>query len=437
MMTIQANPANSDTEIIPSSTGDRATYLSQLLSYQPKNSPGWLQAIRDRALALLQDQLLPNTREEEWRFTDLSSLYKTSFQAAPAVSDVDLGQWAIADLPHRLVLLNGVYRPELSTALPPGVAVEQMTAERLQAYLAQQSGFNEVFTAINTVCFSDGIVLQIQKNQTIETPIHILYLTTPASTPFVTFPRILILSETGSSAAVIEEYGAIREGVYWTNAVTEVYLEPNAQLRHIRTQRESTTAFHIGKTAVSQGRDSHYALTTVNLGAAVARHNPEITLTGVQTETTLNGFMLALGTQLSDTHSLIHFTQPHCAAQQLNKCLVGDRARGVFNGRIYVPKAAQQTNAGQLSRNLLLSPKARVDTKPQLEIIADDVKCAHGATVSQLDDEEIFYLQSRGLDRNSASDLLVKGFAAEILENIPAPELRSQLLTAVLDRIHR
>jgi Fe-S cluster assembly protein SufD len=156
----------------------------------------------------------------------------------------------------------------------------------------------------------------------------------------------------------------------------------------------------------------------------------------VQTETTLNGLTLALDTQLADTHSLIHFTQPHCTAQQLNKCIVGDRARGVFNGKIYVPKAAQQTNAAQLSRNLLLSPKARVDTKPQLEIIADDVKCAHGATVSQLDDEEIFYLQSRGLDRESASDLLVKGFASEVLENIPVPALRSQLLKAVLESIH-
>jgi Fe-S cluster assembly protein SufD len=436
-MTIQVNPANADIEIVQSSVGDRSTYLSQLLNHRPAESPDWLQTIRDRALALLQDQLLPNTREEEWRFTDLSPLYKTNFQPAQPVTGVTLGKWALTDSPHRIVLVNGYYSPELSSPLPAGVTVQRLTAEGLQPYLAQQSGFNEVFTAINTVCFSDGIMLQIQKNQAIEAPIHLLQLSCPGTTSTVSSPRTLVLSETGSATTIIEEYGSLTEGTYWTNAVTEVYLEPNAQLQHIRTQREAANAFHIGKTAVSQDRDSRYSLTTINLGARISRHNPEITIAGVQTETTLNGLTVALDTQLADTHSLIHFTQPHCTAQQLNKCIVGDRARGVFNGKIYVPKAAQQTNAAQLSRNLLLSPKARVDTKPQLEIIADDVKCAHGATVSQLDDEEIFYLQSRGLDRESASDLLVKGFAAEVLENIPVPELRSQLLKAVLESIHR
>jgi Fe-S cluster assembly protein SufD len=435
-MTIKVNPANADLEISQSSIGDRSTYLSQLLSHRPAGSPGWLQTIRDRALTLLQDQLLPNTREEEWRFTDLAPLYKTNFQPAQPATGVALGSWTLTDLPHRIVLVNGYYSSELSSPLPAGVTVQHPKEEE-QPYLAQQSGFNEVFTAINTVCFGDGIVLRIQKNQAIEAPIHLLHLNSPGTTSIVSYPRTLVLSETGSAATVIEEYGSLTEGTYWTNAVTEVYLEPNAQLQHIRTQREAANAFHIGKTAVSQDRDSRYRLTTINLGARISRHSPEITIAGVQTETTLNGLTLALDTQLADTHSLIHFTQPHCTAQQLNKCIVGDRARGVFNGKIYVPKAAQQTNAAQLSRNLLLSPKARVDTKPQLEIIADDVKCAHGATVSQLDDEEIFYLQSRGLDRESASDLLVKGFAAEVLENIPVPELRSQLLKAVLESIHR
>jgi Fe-S cluster assembly protein SufD len=435
-MTIQVNPANADIEIAHSSVGDRSTYLSQLLSHRSVGSSSWLQTIRDRALTLLQDQLLPNTREEEWRFTDLSPLYKTNFQPAQPATDVSLGKWALIDLPHRIVLVNGYYSPELSSPLPAGVTVQHLTEEDLQPYLAQQSGFNEVFTAINTVCFSDGVVLRIQKNQAIEAPIHLLHLSSPGTTSIVSSPRTLVLSETGSAATIIEEYGSLTEGTYWTNAVTEVYLESNAQLQHIRTQREAESAFHVGKTAVSQERDSRYRLTTTNLGARISRHNPEITIAGVQTETTLNGLTLALDTQLADTHSLIHFTQPHCTAQQLNKCIVGDRARGVFNGKIYVPKAAQQTNAAQLSRNLLLSPKARVDTKPQLEIIADDVKCAHGATVSQLDDEEIFYLQSRGLDRESASDLLVKGFASEVLENIPVPALRSQLLKAVLESIH-
>lgn len=444
-MTMQVNSANSDIDTAPSSLRDgqrsvgdhRATYLTQLLSQRPTDSPPWLKTVRDRALNLLEDQLLPTTREEDWRFTDLSPLYQTTFQLAEPPAKVDLGEWAITDLPHRIVFINGHYVPNLSSDLPAGIKIQSLTEDSLQSYLAQQSGFNEVFTAINTACFRDGLAIHIGKNQTVAQPIHLLQLTSPGATPILTLPRILLIAESGSTATVIEEYGALAAGSYWLNAITEIYLEANAQLNHSRIQREAAIAFHIGKTAVSQARDSRYSLTTVNLGAQISRHNPEITLTGSQTETILNGLTLALDSQIADTHSLIHFTQPHCTAQQLNKCIVGDRARGVFNGKIYVPKAAQQTNAAQLSRNLLLSSKARVDTKPQLEIIADDVKCAHGATVSQLDDEEVFYLQSRGLDRASACDLLVEGFAAEIIEKIPEKELRSRLLQAVLEPIHR
>jgi Fe-S cluster assembly protein SufD len=424
------------------SEGDRNAYLARLIKLRSDTKRAdWLQSINNRGLNLLSDQALPSTRDEDWRFTDLSALYRINFQLAQSttVTATNLEAWTTSDLPIRIVFINGFFCPEHSTidSLPSGIIIEPIAhaAKIAQDYLAKQQGMNEVFTALNTASFYDGAMIRVAKNQTVETPIHLLFLTVPGAEPIMSSPRTLVIAETGSSATVIEEYGAIGEGTYWTNAVTEVFVAENAQLRHTRTQRESATAFHIGKTAVTQARDSRYALTTLSLGAQISRHNPEIVLTGIQTETHLNGLNLAVDTQLSDTHSLIHFAQPHCIAKQLHKCIVNDRARAVFNGRIEVPQAAQQTNAAQLSRNLLLSPKARVDTKPQLEIVANDVKCAHGATVSQLDDEEVFYLQSRGLDRKDACDILVKGFAAEITEKVPSAELRSRLLQSILNLI--
>jgi Fe-S cluster assembly protein SufD len=424
------------------SEGDRHAYLTQLIKLRSDaERMDLLQSINDRGLNFLRDQALPSTRDEDWRFTDLSALYRTNFQLAqPAtVNATDLEAWTASDLPIRIVFINGFFSPEHSTldALPSGITVQSLASatDIAQDYLAKQQGMNEVFTALNTASFHDGVMIWIGKNQAIKTPIHLLFLTVADNEPTMSSPRTLVIAEAGSSATLIEEYGVIGEGMYWTNAVTEVFLADNAQLKHTRIQRESATAFHIGKTAVTQARDSRYALTNLNIGAQLSRHNPEIVLTGIQTETHLNGLSLAVDTQLSDTHSLIHFAQPHCIAKQLHKCIVNDRARAVFNGRIEVPQAAQQTNAVQLSRNLLLSAKARVDTKPQLEIVANDVKCAHGATVSQLDDEEIFYLQSRGLDRKDACDILVKGFAAEITEKVPSGELRSRLLQSILNLI--
>ena len=404
-----------------------------------------LQAVRDRAVNLLQDQALPSNRDEEWRFTDLSALYQTSFQPAVVSAVKEIGDWAIATLPLRIVVINGKLSAELSTLnqLPTGLTVTALAEadDSLKPHLAQQQGMNEVFTALNTASFTDGVAIRVAKNQSIETPIHLLFLTVSGSEPVVTTPRALVITESGSSATLIEEYGVLDSQTspipYWTNAVTEVWVGDNAQLHHTRTQREANTAFHIGKTAVSQGRDSRYSLCVISIGAQISRHTPEILLTGIQTETHLNGLTLAVQNQIADTHSQIYFAQPLCIAKQLHKCIVNDRARAVFNGKIEVPKAAQQTNAAQLSRNLLLSPKARIDTKPQLEIVADDVKCAHGATVSQLDDEEIFYLQSRGLDRESACDLLVKGFTAEITDKVPVAELRTRLLQSVLSKIRK
>lgn len=276
-------------------------------------------------------------------------------------------------------------------------------------------------------------VVWVGKNVAVETPVHLIFIADGESSASFAQPRTLIVGETGSSISLIEEYSG--RGEYFTNAVTEVFVKSNARINHTRLQQESEAGYHIGKTAISQARDSHYTISEINLGAKLFRHNPEAWQQGEQTETNLNGLTVATGEQVSDTHSIIALTKPHGTTDQLHKCIVGDRAHTVFNGKVFVPKEAQLTNATQLNRNLMLSPKARVDTKPELQITADNVKCAHGATVSQLEADEIFYLRSRGLSEAGANQLLIDAFAAEIIDRIPIESLRNRITQTIEQKV--
>ncbi|WP_414753553.1 Fe-S cluster assembly protein SufD [Anabaena sp. CCY 9910] len=456
-MTMQVSPsaiANSDVVNLTASLLDRDSYLVSLLNQVTvPATEGWLRELRERATSWARHSVIPNTREEEWRFTDLSALRRVEFHRAAAHTDVEtlhakLGVetlHATSLLRGRgdkgLVFVNGVYTPELSNVanLPTGIVVGNLSAlpiteqERVQKYLAQSEGALEVFTALNTAGISDVAVVLVAKNVIVETPIHLLFISVADETATISQPRCLVVAESGSQVSVVEEFVTPNadEGVYLTNAVTEITIADNAQVVHTRVENESKQAFHIGKTAVTQARYSRYTCHAVTLGGKISRHNLEILQTGEQTETTLNGLTMIASNQLADTHSAIALNHPYGTSKQLHKCIVGDRAHAVFNGKVFVPKPAQLTDAAQLNRNLLLSSKARVDTKPQLEITADNVKCAHGATVSQLEDDEIFYLQSRGIDANDARKLLVNAFAAEIINQIPVPSLRDKLLTTV------
>ena len=300
-------------------------------------------------------------------------------------------------------------------------------------YLGKQPGGEEVFTAINTARIDEAAVVWLSKDVSIETPIQLLFVAIIEETALAISPRSLTILEAGSSATVIEEYLDLSslDRAYFNNAVTEIWLGDTAKLNHTRIQNQDTTTIHIGKTAVSQSQHSCYTGNSIDLGAKLSRHNWEIFQIGAQTETYLNGLAMVNGEQESDTHSVIALTKPHGITNQLHKCIVDDRAHAIFNGKVFVPQAAQQTNAGQLNRNLLLSSTARIDTKPQLEITADNVKCSHGATVSQLEDDEIFYLQSRGLDVETAKILLINAFAVEIIDRIPVASVREKLAVAV------
>lgn len=411
-----------------------------------------LEALRTAAIAIAQELAWPSTREEAWRFTNLAAMMGFEFEPGAAIAPDLLGAAdreaiALAECPAaRLVFVNGYFSEVLSdlSAVPAGITVGRLAtadlgADALGAHLGKIQNGSELFTALNTAAIADGAVVRVARNAIIEAPIHLLFLAVPGATPTLIQPRVLVVADEGSACTLIEDYavaqrswcqgsgGATPTEPYFTNGVTELAIADNARVTHSRVQREAASAFHIGKTAVLQGRDSYYALNAISTGAAIARHNLDITQGGPGTETRLTGLTVAAGTQIADLHSDLNLQHPHGVADQLHKCIAAGRGRTVFNGRVLVGQGAQHTDAAQLNRNLLLSSQARVDTKPQLEIIADDVKCTHGATVSQLEDDEIFYLRSRGLDSTSARRLLLDGFGGEILAQLPSASLRSQL----------
>jgi len=429
---------------------DKNDDLTKLLNQVfPAQSEDWLQEIRQTAANWVNGSTIPTTSNEEWRFTDLSALRRVEFHSTGQLTSVDISALTLPEAVNScLVFVNGIYAPDLSTVadLPPGVVVSNLAnlsvseQQNVKQYLAQAEGSKEVFTALNTAGISDAAVLWVGKNVIVETPIHFLFVNTASDQASIYQPRCLVVAESGSSVTLAEDFSFAAggytnstktEAVYFTNAVTEIWLGENAQVNHTRIGREGLEAFHVGKTAVTQFRDSRYTCHALTFGGKLSRHNLEIFQTGEQTETVLNGLTVISQKQLADTHSAIALNYPHGRSSQLHKCIIGDRARGVFNGKVFVPKPAQLTNAAQLNRNLLLSSKARVDTKPQLEITADNVKCAHGATVSQLADDEIFYLQSRGINETDARQLLINAFAGEIINQVPINSLQPLLFKIV------
>ncbi|WP_353259946.1 Fe-S cluster assembly protein SufD [Prochlorothrix hollandica] len=457
-MVVQIAPdlSPNSTTIAPQTSAEkRSSYLAHLLALGqsvPSSLPPAIATAQAQAAARIPELAIPSSRHEDWRFTDLSALVQLQFQATPQVCSFTLGQLAaltIAEARHRLVFVDGHYSPSLSSVedLPAGVTlgnIHQADPQRLAQVLGQQPGNEEVFTTLNTATFQDLAWIHLAEGVILDAPLHLIWMSTlDRQCPVVSQTRALILADRGSSLHLVEDFVTLGEGctnglasgTYFTNGVTEMVLGDNAFVHHSRLQRDGTGAFHIGKTAVSQGRDSRYVGVAIHLGAQMSRHNLEVVHQGEQAETELFGLALVNQAQVMDTHSSIWYQHPHCSSNQLYKAIVNDRGRSVFNGRVDVPQAAQLTNARQLNRNLLLSPQARVDTKPQLEIVADNVKCTHGATVSQLEDEEIFYFQSRGIDPLSAQHLLLDGFAAEILQKLPLESLRQSLGRCVACRM--
>jgi Fe-S cluster assembly protein SufD len=391
--------------------------------------------LRQAAEGRLEGRSLPTTREEAWKYTDLRPLEALAFAPAAATA-VELGPYLLPEMVGtRQVFVNGHHAPHSScvSALPAGVrflpmalASEACRTVGCQAEDAPTSFFED----LNTARFQDGAVILVPKNLQVPLPLHLLFLTSALS-PTVVFPRLLVILERGAELELVEEHHGT--GTYLSCPVIEIQVAEGAILRHERVQRESPEAFHFSTLRATVARQGQYHSRTLSFGARLSRQEPRVRLAeGAQGS--LDGLALLEGNQLADTHSFLHHAEPHATSRQLHKCIVDGHARAVFNGQVLVAPDAQGTDANQLSRNLLLSETGRVDTEPQLEIYADDVKCSHGAAVGQLDPEELFYLQSRGMNEQDARNLLTYGFAADVLTHIPVASLRRALRHLVMTR---
>lgn len=405
--------------------------------------PDWLRALRAQALERVGALALPSTHDEAWRFTSLAAFSRQSFHPLRTPTDLmskDIAHLHIEEATTRLVFVDGVHAPQLSSLSPDGdIAVGTLASmlatqtASIQAHLGQIAASGDaLFAALNTAFLQDAAVLMVPRDTTLSAPVHLLFISTQPDV--ASHPRLLLMAGAGSRATVIEDYVALHDGTYFTNTVAEVAVGPNAQLGHVRLQRESTQAFHMASCAVSLASASRYHSVSMALGGQISRLDLKTTQTAEGSECVLDGLALIGGEQTADTHTFIDHAKPHGTSRQLHKCIVGGSAHAVFNGQVMVRPGAQKTDSAQSSRNLLLSRKAVVDTQPQLEIFADDVKCTHGATVGQLDSDEVFYLQSRGLSEQVARNLLTYAFGADVINRVPVASLRRQLEQTVLEQ---
>lgn len=409
----------------------------------------WLELVRNSAMDRFEQLGFPTVHEEEWKYTNLAPLGKQSFVPATRATNasLDVAQFVYSETATaHLVVVNGFFSEELSvtTGLEGAVAIDLLSAvadarynKVARAYLARNAGYHDNgLAALNTAFLQSGLFLWLPKNVKLETPIQVTFVTDAEHEDAASFPRLLVVAEENSSATLIENFVSTRNGQYFTNAIAEVVLKEGARLEHYRMQRESDNAFHTSITSASLGRSASYDTTSINLGGRLARHDISVVLDHEGAECWVDGLYLVGSDQHTDTHSVIDHQQPHCTSHQLYKGILDGNARAVFNGKIFVREGAQKTDAMQTNKNLLLSQQARVDTKPQLEIYADDVKCAHGAAVGQIDEEELFYLQARGINPELGRSLLTYGFAEEVIGKIKIDSIRSQLDEIVLRQLN-
>lgn len=417
-------------------------------------SATWLNRLRENAMARFEEVGFPTTKDEEWKYTNVAPIAKSSFTCFAPESSADhtaTETLATFRAPEskgsELVFVNGRLRRDLSSvsALPPEVVAldlsealnDERYSELAKEQLARHADYvRNGFTALNTAFIRQGAFVYIPKGVTVTAPLQLLFITDTAVASQAIFPRVLVIAEENSSATLIESYVSTGDAQYFTNAVVEVVLKEGARLEHYKVQREANKAFHVATTVADLGPNSSYDTTTITFGAQLSRHDVQVTMDHEGAECWVDGLYLVTADQHTDTHSVIDHRKPHCTSHQLYKGILDGKSRAVFNGKVFVRHDAQKTDAMQTNKNLLLSNEARVDTKPQLEILADDVKCAHGAAVGQIEPDELFYLETRGIHPDLARNLLTYGFAEEVIGKIKIDSIREQLDELVLHRLN-
>jgi Fe-S cluster assembly protein SufD len=400
----------------------------------------WLRKLRQDGFARFSETGFPTLRDEDWRFTNLSAISQTPFRlvrnghSLPSREDIE--PFRIPDVGCRLVFVDGRFAPNLSSTgkLAPGVTVGNLAGAitrnpgaielHLGRYLNLQ---RDAFGALNTAFLEDGGYVHVAKGVVAEEPISLLFVSTAHDSPTVSHPRNLIVAEENSQATIVEDYVSLGEGEALCNTVTELVVGDHSVVSHYMIEREHSQAFNVSTLRIQQGRTADVASHSVLIGGALVRNNVHPVLAGEGGECLINGLFIGTGRQHLDNYMLVEHASPHCSSRQFYTGILDGHAHGVFHGRIIVHKDAQKTDAKQTNRNLLISDSAQIDTKPQLEIYADDVKCTHGATIGQIDENSLFYLRSRGIDEASARTLLLVAFASECVERMKEGPLRTHV----------
>ena len=424
-----------------------APYLAQYASAKP-TLPGrdipWLGALREEAIARFADVGFPTPKVEAWKYTNLTRLARAGFGDVDGVAGIGLERLApwLFDRgeTHRFVLVNGRFAPELSELemLPDGVTLTSLAAladsqpGSLESTLGRTAALNgAALVALNTALMRDGAVLVVDRNTILDKPVHLINFVATENEPIAVHPRNLVVVGERSQATIVESYAGDQPGRYWTNAVTEIVAHAGSVIHHVKLQEEAESAYHTGSVQIELGRDSTVNGFTASLGATMARSDIKAAVLGEGASCRLDGGVLVRGSQHGDITTEIDHRVPHGASRQMFKNVLDDRGRSVFQGRIIVQPDAQKVDAHQSNRNLLLSPRAQAETKPELQILADDVKCSHGATVGDLDRNALFYLESRGIDAARARALLIEAFLGELIETAPGEGVQRRLRALV------
>jgi Fe-S cluster assembly protein SufD len=403
--------------------------------------PAWLRALRRTAIGNFASLGFPGPRDEEWRFTNVSPIVETAFVAArdgaARLTRQRLAALGVAEVGRiQLVVVNGRYARELSdtTAPPVGVTIGSLAdaiaagPDHVGSHLGRYASTEQhAFRALNTSLIADGAFVEILPSAVVEEPIHLVFVSTAEPAPSVSHPRALVLVGENSQVRIVETFLGLDDDRYFTNAVSEIVTGPGAVVEHYRLQREGRRAFHMGSTCLQLGRNTAFTSHAVALGGEIVRHDVVATLAAEGSECVLNGVYLAGGESLVANHTEIDHAMPHCSSREVYKGILAGKARGVFNGKIRVRPDAQKTDAKQTNKTLLLSDEAQINTKPQLEILANDVKCTHGATVGQLNEEALFYLRTRGIGLEDARSLLIQAFTGEVVERMALAKVRGQV----------
>jgi Fe-S cluster assembly protein SufD len=408
------------------------------------SEPTWLRRRREAAFARFSRLGIPATSDEEYKYTNVARALRGGFSlarnhAAP-VTDQQLDAMQLGLAAPRLVFVDGRFRSDLSDTrtLLSGVRVEGLASASANPWLEEHlachaNAEQHALVALNTAFFEDGVWIDIPARAVLAAPIHVLFVSTAAQAKGVTHPRLLVRAGRDSEASIVESYYGLGSNMYWTNSVLEVVAEENARLELYKVQQEELQAVHTGLVQVLAARNTTLATHSLSFGGGLVRNDINVVLDGEGSHCDLNGLYAVNGGQHVDHHTLIDHAKPHCTSHQLYKGVLDGRSVGVFNGKIIVRQDAQKTDAIQNNKNLLLSREADVNTKPQLQIDANDVRCTHGATIGQMDKESLFYLRSRGISREDARNLLTYAFAADILERIKLEPVREHFESRLMN----